>query len=163
MFFQNGRYKRGRAGQRGKRRGAAENWDYHWERVGGDEASVPVVDGGARQHHGVVVGPLGCVAPALLVAVPEVASRRVTYDPLWKTLPDGEGEIHLTRKDTQSHTRADRLRKRKEDSSTLAGIYSAEVTDQQEIPSFSACWLMFCFELRATFFSDLFVFPLPLC
>lgn len=71
---------------------------------GRDEASLPVVDGGPRQHHGVVVGPLGCVAPALLVAVPEVASRRVTYDPLWKTLPDGEGKIHLTHKDTQSHT-----------------------------------------------------------
>lgn len=58
---------------------------------------VPVVDGGAGQDHGVVVGPLGRVAPALLVAVPEVAAGGVAYDSLRKTLPDGEGEVHLDR------------------------------------------------------------------
>lgn len=56
-----------------------------------------MVDGGPGQHHRIIVGPLGCVAPALLVAVPEVAASGVTYDSLWKTLPDGEGEVHLDR------------------------------------------------------------------
>lgn len=65
-----------------------------------------MVDGGTGQHHRVVVGPFGCVAPALLVAVPEVASCRVTYDSLWKTLPDGEGKIHLTHRYKRSHTHA---------------------------------------------------------
>lgn len=64
-----------------------------------------MVDGGTSQHHRVVVGPFGCVAPALLVAVPEVASCRVADDSLWKTLPDGEGKIHLTHRYAQSHTR----------------------------------------------------------
>ena len=59
--------------------------------------TVPVVDGGPGQHHRVIVGPFGCVAPALLVAVPEVAASRVPHDSLWKTLPDGEGKIHLDR------------------------------------------------------------------
>lgn len=59
---------------------------------------VPVVDGGSSQHHGVVVGPLGGVAPALLIAVPEVAAGRVAHDPLRETLPHGEGKVHL---DTQ--------------------------------------------------------------
>lgn len=57
-----------------------------------------MVDGGPGQHHRVVVGPFGCVAPALLVAVPEVAASGITYDSLGKTLPDGEGKVHL---DTQ--------------------------------------------------------------
>lgn len=54
-----------------------------------------MVDGGPRQHHGVVVGPFGGVAPALLVAVPKVAAGGVTYDPLRKALPHGEGKVHL--------------------------------------------------------------------
>lgn len=59
--------------------------------------SVPVVDGGSSQHHRIVVGPFGCVAPTLLVAVPEMATCGVTYDPLWKTLPHSEGKVHLNR------------------------------------------------------------------
>lgn len=82
----------------------------HWEEEeeeDGDESAVPVVDGGPRQDHGVVVGPLGRVAPALLVAVPEVASRRITDDSLWETLPDREGKIHLAQKHTHHHTHAE--------------------------------------------------------
>lgn len=56
-----------------------------------------MVDGGSCQHHGVVVGPLGGVAPALLVAVPEMAAGRVAHDPLGETLPHGEGKVHLDR------------------------------------------------------------------
>lgn len=62
--------------------------------------AVPVVDGGPGQHHRIVVGPFGCVAPALLVAVPEVAASGITYDSLWKTLPDGEGKVHLDRQES---------------------------------------------------------------
>lgn len=61
--------------------------------------TVPVVDGGPGQHHRIVVGPFGCVAPALLVAVPEVAASGITYDSLRKTLPDGEGKVHLDRQE----------------------------------------------------------------
>lgn len=50
---------------------------------------------GAGQDHGVIVGPFGRVAPALLVAVPEVAAGRIADDSLGETLPDGEGEVHL--------------------------------------------------------------------
>lgn len=57
--------------------------------------AVPVEHGGASQNHRVVVGPFGGVAPALLVAVPEVAAGRITHDPLRKTLPDGESKVHL--------------------------------------------------------------------
>lgn len=60
--------------------------------------TAPVVDGSSGQHHGVVVGPLGGVAPALLVAVPEVAAGRVAHNPLGETLPHGEGKVHLDRR-----------------------------------------------------------------
>lgn len=71
-------------------------WNQILERGRQCEAStVPVVDGGAGQHHRIIVGPFGCVTPTLLVAVPEVAASGVTYDSLWKTLPDGEGKVHL--------------------------------------------------------------------
>lgn len=56
---------------------------------------LPVVERGPRQDHGVVVGPLGGVAPAGPGLVPVVAPGRVAHDPLGKTLPHGEGEIHL--------------------------------------------------------------------
>lgn len=48
-----------------------------------------------RQDHGVVVGPLGGVAPAGPGAVPVVASGWITHDTLWKVLPHQEGKIHL--------------------------------------------------------------------
>lgn len=57
--------------------------------------AAPVIDGGPGQDHRVIVGPLGRVPPALLVAVPEVAAGGVTDDPLGKALPDREGEVHL--------------------------------------------------------------------
>ena len=47
------------------------------------------------EDHGVVVGPLGGVAPSGPGAVPVVAPRRVTYDTLGKTLPHDKGKIHL--------------------------------------------------------------------
>lgn len=56
---------------------------------------IPVVDGRPGQDHRVVVGPLGRVAPALLVAVPEVAACGVAHNALRKTLPDSEGKVHL--------------------------------------------------------------------
>lgn len=56
---------------------------------------LPVVDGGSSQHHGIIVGPFGRVAPALLVAVPEVAAGRIADEPLGETLPHGEGEVNL--------------------------------------------------------------------
>lgn len=61
--------------------------------------TVPVVDGGPSQHHRIIVGPFRCVAPTLLVAVPEVAASGVTYDSLWKALPDSEGKVHLDRQE----------------------------------------------------------------
>lgn len=54
-----------------------------------------MIDGGPRQHHGVVVGPFRGVAPPLLAAVPEMAARWITNNAVWKTLPHGEGKVHL--------------------------------------------------------------------
>lgn len=59
--------------------------------------SVLVIDGSPCQHHGVVVGPFGSVAPPLLVAVPEVAPGWVTNNAVWETLPHCEGKVHLDR------------------------------------------------------------------
>ena len=56
---------------------------------------VLVIDGSPRQHHGVVIGPFGSVAPSLLVAVPEVAACWVANDAVWETLPHCEGKVHL--------------------------------------------------------------------
>lgn len=56
-----------------------------------------MIDGSPSQDHRIVIGPFGGVAPALLVAVPEVAAGGVTDDSLWKTLPDSEGKVHLDR------------------------------------------------------------------
>lgn len=57
--------------------------------------SVLVIDGSPSQHHGVVVGPFGSVAPSLLVAVPEVAAGWVANNTVWETLPHCEGKVHL--------------------------------------------------------------------
>ena len=54
-----------------------------------------VVNSSSRQHHGVVVRPLGRVAPPLLRVVPEMAACGVLHNPLGETLPYGEGKIHL--------------------------------------------------------------------
>lgn len=59
------------------------------------EGNLPVVESSSSQHHGVVIGPLGGVAPALLVRVPEMAPCGVSHDPLWETLPNRKGKIHL--------------------------------------------------------------------
>lgn len=59
---------------------------------------VLVIDGSPRQHHGVVVSPLGRVAPPLFAAVPEVAAGRIANDAIWETLPHCEGKIHLGQK-----------------------------------------------------------------
>ena len=61
---------------------------------------LPMVDGRPGEHHGVVVGPLGRVPPALLVAVPEMATGRISHNPLWETLPHRKGEVDL-RRDTE--------------------------------------------------------------
>lgn len=60
-------------------------------------SSVLVVDCSPRQHHGVVVGPFGSVAPSLLVTVPEVAPGWVTNNAVRETLPHREGKVHLER------------------------------------------------------------------
>lgn len=60
-------------------------------------ASVLVIDGSPSQHHGVVVGPFGSVAPPLLVAVPKVTAGWVTNNAVWEALPHCEGKIHLDR------------------------------------------------------------------
>ena len=54
-----------------------------------------MIDGSPSQHHGVIIGPFGSVAPPLLVAVPEVAAGRVSDDAVWKTLPHCEGKVDL--------------------------------------------------------------------
>ena len=54
-----------------------------------------VVNSSSRQHHGVVVRPLGRVAPPLLRVVPEMAACGVPHNPLGEALPHGEGKIHL--------------------------------------------------------------------
>lgn len=59
--------------------------------------TVLVIDCSPRQHHGVVVSPLGRVAPPLLATVPEVAAGRIANDAIWETLPHCEGKVHLRR------------------------------------------------------------------
>lgn len=54
-----------------------------------------MIDGSPGQHHGVVVGPFGRVAPPLLVAVPEVAAGWVTDNAVRETLPHCQGKVHL--------------------------------------------------------------------
>lgn len=63
-----------------------------------------MIDGGPRQHHGVVVGPFGGVAPPLLAAVPEMAARWIAHNAVWKTLPHGEGKVHLDPEQTDTDT-----------------------------------------------------------
>lgn len=67
------------------------------ERDGEAARTVLVIDCSPRQHHGVVVSPLGRVAPPLLAAVPEVAAGRIANDAIWETLPHCEGKVHLGR------------------------------------------------------------------
>lgn len=57
--------------------------------------TVLVIDCSPRQHHGVVVSPLGRVAPPLFAAVPEVAAGWIANDTIWETLPHCEGKVHL--------------------------------------------------------------------
>lgn len=59
-----------------------------------------MVDGSSSQNHGVVVGPFGGVAPALLITVPEMTAGRISHNPLWEALPYCEGKIHLQATDT---------------------------------------------------------------
>ena len=54
-----------------------------------------MIEGGPSQHHGVVIGPFGSVAPPLLVAVPEVAAGWVTHDAVREALPHREGKVDL--------------------------------------------------------------------
>ncbi len=57
--------------------------------------AVLVIDGSPSQHHGVVVGPFGSVAPTLFVAVPEVTASWVAHNAVRETLPYCEGKVHL--------------------------------------------------------------------
>lgn len=61
-----------------------------------------MIDGSPSQHHGVIIGPFGSVAPALFVAVPEVAAGWVTNNAVWETLPHCEGEVHLDRDERET-------------------------------------------------------------
>lgn len=74
--------------------------------------SVLVIDRSPRQNHGVVVGPFGSVAPALLVAVPEVAAGWVTNNAVWETLPHCEGKVHLEGEQRQTKTGKKDMRQR---------------------------------------------------
>lgn len=58
---------------------------------------VPVVEGGGGEDDGELVGPLGGVAPALLLGVPEVALRGEAHDALGEAAPHREGKVHLVR------------------------------------------------------------------
>lgn len=58
-------------------------------------STLPVVDGGSSQNHGVIIGPFGSVTPTLLITVPEMTAGRVSHNPLRETLPYCEGKIHL--------------------------------------------------------------------
>lgn len=65
----------------------------------------PVVEGGSCQDHRVLIGPFRRVAPGVLQGVPEVASRRIADDAIWKTLPHQEGKIHLKHKEDSGAVR----------------------------------------------------------
>lgn len=59
------------------------------------EGAILVIDGSSSQHHGVVIGPFGSVAPAFFVAIPEVAAGWIANNAVWKTLPYGKSKVHL--------------------------------------------------------------------
>lgn len=63
---------------------------------------VPVVESSSSQHHRIVIGPLGGIAPALLVDIPEMAPGWISHNPLRETLPNSEGKIHLRDKNPSS-------------------------------------------------------------
>ena len=54
-----------------------------------------MVEGGAGEHDGVVVGPLAAVAPLAAQLVPVVAPGRVAHDALRELLPHAEGKVDL--------------------------------------------------------------------
>ena len=58
---------------------------------------VPVVEGGGSEDDGELVGPLGGVAPAPLLGIPEVALRGEAHDTLGEAAPHHEGKVHLAR------------------------------------------------------------------
>lgn len=70
----------------------------------GQVNSSLVVNSSSRQHHGVVICPLGCVPPPLLRVIPKMAACRVPHNPLGETLPHGEGKIHLQERQNTSQT-----------------------------------------------------------
>jgi len=57
-----------------------------------------VVNSSSCQYHGIVISPFGGIPPPLLSVVPEMTASRVPYNPLWKTLPNCKGKIHLRTK-----------------------------------------------------------------
>lgn len=61
--------------------------------------SSPVVESCSCQDHGVVIGPLGGVAPPRPGRVPVVAPRWITNDTLRKALPHNESKVHLEERD----------------------------------------------------------------
>lgn len=54
-----------------------------------------MIEGSSSQDDGVVVGPFGGVSPGTLQGIPEVASGRITYDPLGEAPPHQEGKVYL--------------------------------------------------------------------
>lgn len=97
--------------------------------------SVLVVDCSPRQHHGVVVGPFGSVAPPLLVAVPEVAPGWITDNAVWETLPHREGKVHLEREQRPTQRGRKDMRPRSElrDTSFLVIEQTCENNDYMSI------------------------------
>lgn len=58
---------------------------------------VPVIKSCSCKDHGVLIGPLGSVAPAWSGTIPVVAPCWITNNTLWKTSPYSEGKIHLVK------------------------------------------------------------------
>lgn len=58
---------------------------------------VPVVKSCSCKDHGVLIGPLGSVAPAWSGTIPVVAPCWITNNTVRKTLPYSEGKVHLVK------------------------------------------------------------------
>ena len=90
-----------------------------------------MVNSGPSEHHGVVIGPLGRVAPALLVAVPEVTAGRVAHESVGKALPYGEREIHLDGPKDERLERKQHGKRQKYEQKNKLGMSSDQGTEQK--------------------------------
>ena len=65
----------------------------HRRRV--DVVVVAMIEGGSGQHHRYIVGPFRFVLPTLVATVPDVRSRWITHNAIWKLAPNFESEFQL--------------------------------------------------------------------